>query len=886
MSGLAAVILFALGLAAAVLILIFILVPVLKGIGWLISNLFKGIGWLIQHIFSFIFGMIGDTIRSIGALIAMVVLAPLVPLNVVIGRWSAAGHFAEAVKRECKVFGLCIYRVCLQRPLKLVLLHGLLEGIEQRVPEAMAAAPTSDKPSKRTGAFDGYTIVGSLRGGGSGGKLYIAQPNGSGRTARREMPERVVIKSFALTEGSSLPQIVRESRALEAARNLGLVLDHSMDEHRFWYVMPYHAGENLGVVTRQLHGESSDRGLTPAQLPKAMGYVRDLMATIHQYHRGGLWHKDIKPENVIIHDGRANLVDLGLVTPLRSAMTLTTHGTEYFRDPEMVRMALRGVKVHQVDGAKFDIYAAGAVLYFVLENTFPAHGGLSRFARRSPESLRWIVRRAMADYNKRYESMATMLADLDFAMTAKDPFAVKPAQLPSMNGRAAADVDFDVDSYDDAVVGAKAGSPRPRNDDNAMHGFGFAAGIGSKGPFAQVGRFDLDADGNPLENDTNYHPQKPALNVTNWWTGKYAVNFAESAQPQAPAGSPAFVAQVREQAAQGASAAHRAAREQIRAARSRAVEMRRRAMTRRNSVHSHVRSHAERQPSKGVILTTLIVLGGIAFVTTMIAAGFLRDRGHSRNMPFMGATARAQVADVGPSLLVINNVQQPDDASVKARVEKIVQEWRHSGYDVVVEDDDIQSVMHELYAQWLEDPNGPADDAIEDALEIHNYYGILHIDQIDSPRFAWEGIDAGMIRSERDGSKQRRRTTVTQTQIATVPGMPMLLINDHPARTDPKVENTIEGLISAARENGYELIVNDDLEVAVRKMLPVGAADQIKELPPSLCATLVNEHLGGIVRIIARPGPGDSTERIDIERLVVNPSFVLPDQPDAAVINN
>ena len=49
------------------------------------------------------------------------------------------------------------------------------------------------------------------------------------------------------------------------------------------------------------------------------------------------------------HGGqRAHLVDFGLLSRLRSAMTLTTHGTEYFRDPEMVRMALRGVKVHEV----------------------------------------------------------------------------------------------------------------------------------------------------------------------------------------------------------------------------------------------------------------------------------------------------------------------------------------------------------------------------------------------------------------------------------------------------------------------------------------------------------------------------------------------------------
>ena len=116
----------------------------------------------------------------------------------------------------------------------------------------------------------------------------------------------------------------------------------------------------------------------------------------------GLWHKDVKPDNIIVHDDRAHLVDLGLVTPMRSAMTLTTHGTEYFRDPEMVRLALKGVKVHQVDGAKFDIYAVGAVLYSIIENSFPAHGGLSQVSKRCPESLRWVIRRSMTDYDKRY----------------------------------------------------------------------------------------------------------------------------------------------------------------------------------------------------------------------------------------------------------------------------------------------------------------------------------------------------------------------------------------------------------------------------------------------------------------------------------------------------
>ena len=155
--------------------------------------------------------------------------------------------------------------------------------------------------------------------------------------------------------------------------------------------MPYHEGDHLGVVTSLLHGTSSH--LNNKNLRTVLLYQQTLLQTLREYHKAGLWHKDVKPDNIIVHDGRAHLVDLGLVTPLASAMTLTTHGTEYFRDSELVRQAMRGVKVHQIDGSKFDVYSAGAVLYFMLENTFPPHGGLSGFNKKSPEGVRWIVRR-------------------------------------------------------------------------------------------------------------------------------------------------------------------------------------------------------------------------------------------------------------------------------------------------------------------------------------------------------------------------------------------------------------------------------------------------------------------------------------------------------------
>jgi serine/threonine protein kinase len=526
-------------IAAAVLALVFIAVPVFKGVGSLVGGAFKSIGWLISHIFEFVFGLVTDIARCLGAIPALLVFSFLSLVNVVIGRWSAAGHFGEAVIKECRVGAGCLYRAVLRRPLKLVWLHGLLEGLEQRVPQVWEATPHADLPGKGTGQFAGYTIVGSLRAGGSGAKLYVAKPEEKKRESLAGKPDVVVIKSFALTDGSSLPQIIRESRALESAKLMGHVLDHGLDEHRFHYVMPYIAGDNLGMVTRQLHGESETAGLTPPALSRVMTYTEDLLQTLDDFHRHGLWHKDVKPENVIVHDGHAHVVDLGLLTPLQSAMTLTTHGTEYFRDPEMVRQALRGVKVHQIDGAKFDIYGAGAVLYFMLENTFPAHGGLSAFSRRAPESLRWIVKRSMADYSKRYESAAEMLDDLRYVRSSHDPFAVRPADLPSM----------------------RHDSPeRPAHQ--STFGFtGIGPGIDGNRPFTFAGHLNPDPADRPAPMTPASAMKRPSLQVTNWWTGEYAFDRVE-----VTGGS-------RSAAALAAARARRPAVEQVRTARERAKEL-------------------------------------------------------------------------------------------------------------------------------------------------------------------------------------------------------------------------------------------------------------------------------------------------------------------------
>lgn len=675
-----------LAVSAAVLAVIFVMVP-----------LFKGVAWFIKHIFEFVFGMIYEVLRAVGGVVTSIVLVPLILVNVLIGRWSAASHFGRTFQDELKTVGRCCYRFAIGRPARLLLLTPLVEGIEKRVPEAMAHAPGADKPSKRTlGQFDGYKIVGSLRSGGSGGRLYIAEPDETKRAAFQRRGagklDQVVIKVFSLADGSSLPQIVRESKSLDAARRLGLILEHELTDKRFYYVMRYVPGETLSVITARLHDRAGPEGLRGETLGEALTFSSDLVRTLREYHDGGLWHKDVKPDNIIVSDGAAHLVDFGLVTPLRSAMTLTTHGTEYFRDPEMVRMALKGVKVAEVNGAKFDIYAAGAVIYSIIENGFPAHGGLSQITKKCPEGIRWIIRRAMADYDARYASTRDMAADLEHVMGAGDPFVVRPADLPSMRGGPAHDVeDAARAAHEEAqAVGAAAAARAPQTPyaRPAAHEPGPAPRGAARSP-----RVPARPAG---------PGRRPRIRVTDWWKGGFVfdVDAGVGARRAAPEGEEgARRAQVPPQE-------RRSAREQVERARARVEARRSRAYARMNRAPKRdkplvsafaiaigpsgkVRRTAryDSRPNAGVVLAVMFLLAAVGAVFLISGGSGSRARGNRIviNGPdrtvvshFDMEHLRDALRDMGEHIQVAS--QSVDGESI-VEVQSAIREWAHEYAD-------------------------------------------------------------------------------------------------------------------------------------------------------------------------------------------------------------
>lgn len=699
-----------LGLMVAVTALIFIF-------RYLLWPITKGLGWFMSALFTFIGRELRDVFRFVGAALTIIFTVLILLATLIMGRWSATAHFGEAIKGEGKLLGLSLYRLAIGNFLHSFGMGDVVSGLEERIPQALADAPGADLPHSppadshgnkpaRAGVFDGYRIVGSLPGGGSGGKLYIAEPDPV-KTAVFERNghlgvTQVVIKSFSTREGSSLPQIVRESRALDAAKRLGLVLDHELKGERFYYVMRYVPGQSLTAVTHQLHAMAvpppGERGLDDKSLRAALSHVADLLATLDTYHRGGLWHKDVKPDNIIVDGHRAHLVDFGLVTPLRSAMTLTTHGTEYFRDPEMVRMALRGMKVAEVDGTRFDIYGAGAVLYSVVENQFPAHGVLSQINQRCPEALRWIIRRAMTDYDKRYPSAASMLRDLDAVRHAADPMAVKPGMLPSMrDGDMPAVVEPAYDPVIEQVrrepAAAAAVSPPPPPPIPMPV---------VPPPLPNVGRADVSA-WNPAATPSPHVPPAPppprrtgktAVRVINWWTGEYV---PEGGQAEAQGQTPGYVGSrfgnvPRMPRPEG----RRSAAEQLASARARVEAARDRVQARAAARGPFNRSY-NNNPNAGVYIGVaaallLLVLGSFFF---MVQGGARVERSETTEFVRADGATEITAAPVSSTpepfpdisrdegrVLVVVSLKNPIAESDRAKIDGTVNALRNAGFEV------------------------------------------------------------------------------------------------------------------------------------------------------------------------------------------------------------
>ena len=131
-----------------------------------------------------------------------------------------------------------------------------------------------------------------------------------------------------------------------------------------YYVMPLIDGESL-----------RDRLNREKQLPvaDAVRIATEVASALDYAHRHHVIHRDVKPENVLLHDGRAVVADFGIALAASRAgvnrMTETglSLGTPQYMSPEQA-MGEREIS------ARADVYALGAVTYEMLSGEPPFTG--------------------------------------------------------------------------------------------------------------------------------------------------------------------------------------------------------------------------------------------------------------------------------------------------------------------------------------------------------------------------------------------------------------------------------------------------------------------------------------------------------------------------------
>jgi Tol biopolymer transport system component len=237
----------------------------------------------------------------------------------------------------------------------------------------------TDLPSRLTAALaDRYQIEREIGSGGMA-TVYLAQDLKHDRKVAVKVlkPELAAV----LGAGRFLSEI-KTTANLQHPHILPLFDSGEVDGSLF-YVMPYVEGESLREkLDREKH----------LPIEEAVRIAGEMADGLDHAHRRGVIHRDIKPGNILLHEGRAQVADFGISLAVNAAggarLTETglSVGTPSYMSPEQASGE------GGVDG-RSDLYSLAAVVYEMLSGQ-PPHTGptaqaiVAKILTERPEPLR------------------------------------------------------------------------------------------------------------------------------------------------------------------------------------------------------------------------------------------------------------------------------------------------------------------------------------------------------------------------------------------------------------------------------------------------------------------------------------------------------------------
>lgn len=211
-------------------------------------------------------------------------------------------------------------------------------------------------------------------------------------------------------------RMIQEAKIIAQLEHPAIVPVHDsgvLPDGRMYYVMKYVQGDRLDVHAEKLR-TFSDRLQAFQKICDAVGFA----------HSRGIIHRDLKPQNIMIGAfGDVQVMDWGLAK-IVGASDVFTQKTRSDSDQTGAGMILGTpgyMSPEQASGAaaeineKSDIYALGAILYFLLTLAAPNASFRPRQRNRSiSRLLEGICLKAMAaKHQDRYENVGALTKDIN-----------------------------------------------------------------------------------------------------------------------------------------------------------------------------------------------------------------------------------------------------------------------------------------------------------------------------------------------------------------------------------------------------------------------------------------------------------------------------------------